>query len=111
MRLTVLNRWHLLTSRIPRSSSDSPTPPSLCPVATSASTICDGSYRIRIARWSTAHKWAGAGCNSRRVTVELAHWTVEFSRKGALGVGSWLGGLGLMPGWVSTLSAFVQVCH
>jgi alpha-1,3-glucan synthase len=27
---------------------------------------------------------------------------VEFGRKGALGVGSRLGGLGLMPGWVST---------
>lgn len=26
---------------------------------------------------------------------------VEFGRKGALGVGSRLGGLGLMPGWVS----------
>jgi len=30
---------------------------------------------------------------------------VEFGRKGALGVGSRLGGLGLMPGWVS--SSFV----
>ena len=29
---------------------------------------------------------------------------VEFGRKGALGVGSRLGGLGLMPGWVSELS-------
>ena len=29
---------------------------------------------------------------------------VEFGRKGALGVGSRLGGLGLMPGWVSVLS-------
>lgn len=28
---------------------------------------------------------------------------VEFGRKGALGVGSRLGGLGLMPGWVSIL--------
>ena len=28
---------------------------------------------------------------------------VEFGRKGALGVGSRLGGLGLMPGWVSGL--------
>lgn len=28
---------------------------------------------------------------------------VEFGRKGALGVGSRLGGLGLMPGWVSEL--------
>ena len=28
---------------------------------------------------------------------------VEFGRKGALGVGSRLGGLGLMPGWVSVL--------
>lgn len=27
---------------------------------------------------------------------------VEFGRKGALGVGSRLGGLGLMPGWVGT---------
>jgi hypothetical protein len=26
---------------------------------------------------------------------------VEFGRKGALGVGARLGGLGLMPGWVS----------
>lgn len=30
---------------------------------------------------------------------------VEFGRKGVLGVGSRLGGLGLMPGWVSA-----QVC-
>ena len=30
---------------------------------------------------------------------------VEFGRKGALGVGSRLGGLGLMPGWVSTASS------
>ena len=30
---------------------------------------------------------------------------VEFGRKGALGVGSRLGGLGLMPGWVSELSS------
>ena len=29
---------------------------------------------------------------------------VEFGRKGALGVSSRLGGLGLMPGWVSWLS-------
>ena len=29
---------------------------------------------------------------------------VEFGRKGALGVGSRLGGLGLMPGWVSRQS-------
>lgn len=29
---------------------------------------------------------------------------VEFGRKGALGVGSRLGGLGLMPGWVSCSS-------
>lgn len=29
---------------------------------------------------------------------------VEFGRKGALGVGSRLGGLGLMPGWVSAAS-------
>lgn len=28
---------------------------------------------------------------------------VEFGRKGALGVGSRLGGLGLMPGWVSAI--------
>lgn len=28
---------------------------------------------------------------------------VEFGRKGALGVGSRLGGLGLMPGWVRPL--------
>lgn len=28
---------------------------------------------------------------------------VEFGRKGALGVGSRLGGLGLMPGWVSRI--------
>jgi len=33
---------------------------------------------------------------------------VEFGRKSALGVGSRLGGLGLMPGWVSILSASVQ---
>ena len=37
---------------------------------------------------------------------------VEFGRKGALGVGSRLGGLGLMPGWVSaaqpTLYAFTD---
>jgi len=32
---------------------------------------------------------------------------VEFGRKGALGVGSRLGGLGLMPGWVSGLSCEV----
>jgi alpha-1,3-glucan synthase len=30
---------------------------------------------------------------------------VEFGRKGALGVGSRLGGLGLMPGWVSVISS------
>ena len=30
---------------------------------------------------------------------------VEFGRKGALGVGSRLGGLGLMPGWVSASSS------
>ena len=29
---------------------------------------------------------------------------VEFGRKGALGVGSRLGGLGLMPGWVSIIT-------
>lgn len=28
---------------------------------------------------------------------------VEFGRKGALGVGSRLGGLGLMPGWVGVI--------
>lgn len=33
---------------------------------------------------------------------------VEFGRKGALGVGSRLGGLGLMPGWVSISLVFVQ---
>ena len=32
---------------------------------------------------------------------------VEFGRKGALGVGSRLGGLGLMPGWVSASSRAV----
>ena len=32
---------------------------------------------------------------------------VEFGRKGALGVGSRLGGLGLMPGWVSCPDIFV----
>ena len=32
---------------------------------------------------------------------------VEFGRKGALGVGSRLGGLGLMPGWVSASSCMV----
>jgi len=31
---------------------------------------------------------------------------VEFGRKGALGVGSRLGGLGLMPGWVSFVFFF-----
>ena len=30
---------------------------------------------------------------------------VEFGRKGALGVGSRLGGLGLMPGWVSHIKS------
>jgi len=30
--------------------------------------------------------------------------TVEFGRKGALGIGSHLGGLSLMSGWVSQLS-------
>ena len=34
---------------------------------------------------------------------------VEFGRKGALGVGSRLGGLGLMPGWVSLLVASVCI--
>jgi hypothetical protein len=33
---------------------------------------------------------------------------VEFGRKGALGVGSRLGGLGLMPGWVSASSRVVS---
>ena len=33
MRLAVLNKWPLLTSRIHRSSDDSPTPPSLWPPA------------------------------------------------------------------------------
>ena len=33
---------------------------------------------------------------------------VEFGRKGALGVGSRLGGLGLMPGWVSTRFDYVR---
>ena len=33
---------------------------------------------------------------------------VKFGRKGALGVGSQLGGLGLMPGWVSELSSNVS---
>lgn len=33
---------------------------------------------------------------------------VEFGRKGALGVGSRLGGLGLMPGWVSFLCIICQ---
>jgi len=33
MRLTILNKWPLLTSRIHRSSGDSPTPPSLWPPA------------------------------------------------------------------------------
>ena len=36
---------------------------------------------------------------------------VEFGRKGALGVGSRLGGLGLMPGWVSISAFFVQLWH
>ena len=31
---------------------------------------------------------------------------VEFGRKGALGVGSRLGGLGLMPGWVRMFDKF-----
>jgi len=34
---------------------------------------------------------------------------VEFGRKGALGVGSRLGGLGLMPGWVRTPSGLDNV--
>lgn len=33
---------------------------------------------------------------------------VEFGRKGALGVGSRLGGLGLMPGWVSGIVRFTH---
>ena len=33
---------------------------------------------------------------------------VEFGRKGALGVGSRLGGLGLMPGWVRVTSVFCK---
>lgn len=33
---------------------------------------------------------------------------VEFGRKGALGVGSRLGGLGLMPGWVRVICYPVQ---
>jgi hypothetical protein len=33
MRLTILSKWPLLTSRIHRSSGDSPTPPSLWPPA------------------------------------------------------------------------------
>jgi alpha-1,3-glucan synthase len=36
---------------------------------------------------------------------------VEFGRKGALGVGSRLGGLGLMPGWVGFLSLLVHAAH
>ena len=32
---------------------------------------------------------------------------VKFGRKGALGVGSQLGGLGLMPGWVSASSCIL----
>ena len=34
---------------------------------------------------------------------------VEFGRKGALGVGSRLGGLGLMPGWVRMSDRF-SIC-
>lgn len=34
---------------------------------------------------------------------------VEFGRKGALGVGSRLGGLGLMPGWVSKICASIAL--
>lgn len=33
---------------------------------------------------------------------------VEFGRKGALGVGSRLGGLGLMPGWVSAPTRLID---
>ena len=36
---------------------------------------------------------------------------VEFGRKGALGVGSRLGGLGLMPGWVSTYMFRIWLRH
>lgn len=36
---------------------------------------------------------------------------VEFGRKGALGVGSRLGGLGLMPGWVSTHMFSIWLRH
>ena len=35
---------------------------------------------------------------------------VEFGRKGALGVGSRLGGLGLMPGWVRDTCRFM-ICR
>jgi len=35
---------------------------------------------------------------------------VEFDRKGALGVGSRLGGLSLMPGWVSELACEIFCC-
>jgi alpha-1,3-glucan synthase len=35
---------------------------------------------------------------------------VEFGRKGALGVGSRLGGLGLMPGWVRSGAHFYKFC-
>ena len=35
---------------------------------------------------------------------------VEFGRKGALGVGSRLGGLGLMPGWVGVVVTYVVLC-
>ena len=34
---------------------------------------------------------------------------VEFGRKGALGVGSRLGGLGLMPGWVCDFSSLCGI--
>jgi alpha-1,3-glucan synthase len=34
---------------------------------------------------------------------------VEFGRKGALGVGSRLGGLGLMPGWVRPTLRLIAV--
>jgi alpha-1,3-glucan synthase len=36
---------------------------------------------------------------------------VEFGRKGALGVGSRLGGLGLMPGWVGSHMFPIWLCH
>ena len=35
---------------------------------------------------------------------------VEFGRQGALGIGSRLGGLSLMPGWVSLLCSLMECC-